>query len=255
MPKHNNAYTVVFVAVLAVIFAALLSMAASMLREKQERNVVLDQKRNVLKSFGLESLGLTEESTDQEVEDVFASRVTAIAVNQHGEEIEGVDVAKLKLEDERAKDLEANPDAVRHQPVYILKGDGGEPIAYAIPVIGKGLWSTLYGYFSLESDLNTVRGITFYKHGETPGLGGEIDAEWFQENFVGKKIYNDGGELVAVRVVKGKAADRYSGDALQHYVDGISGATLTSNGVTNMLVQDLEMYKPYFSRLRAAGGE
>ena len=126
--------------------------------------------------------------------------------------------------------------------------------AYAFPIVGKGLWSTLYGYFALEGDLNTVRGITFYKHGETPGLGGEISKPWFQENFAGKRILDDDGSLVSVSVVKGFAADQYSdpGD-LEHHVDGISGATITARGVSAMVKEALEQYEPYFSSIRSQG--
>ena len=94
-------------------------------------------------------------------------------------------------------------------------------------------------------------GITFYKHGETPGLGGEIEKDWFKNNFKGKKIYSPDGELVSITVVKGKVADLIAEDEAYHYVDGISGSTLTGNGLNNFLKQDLETYKPYFDKVKA----
>ena len=103
-------------------------------------------------------------------------------------------------------------------------------------------------HLALEPDLNTVRGITFYKHKETPGLGGEVEKKWFQDNFVGKKILNNNGELVSVKVVKGKAKELLSGDNLNHGVDGISGATITCRGVTEFLKNDLHRYKQYINR-------
>ena len=99
-------------------------------------------------------------------------------------------------------------------------------------------------------DLNTVIGITFYKHGETPGLGGEVEKKWFQNNFVGKKIFNQTGELVSVKVVKGKVNDVYFGEALNHGVDGISGATITSRGVSYFLKRDLLKYEQYLKNNR-----
>ena len=111
-----------------------------------------------------------------------------------------------------------------------------------IPISGKGLWSTLYGYFALEMDMKTVKGITFYKHGETPGLGAEVEKKWFQNNFIGKKIFDENSNLVSITVYKGS-----SGDDI-HGVDGISGATVTSNGVTNFLKSILNNYKPYLER-------
>jgi Na+-transporting NADH:ubiquinone oxidoreductase subunit C len=109
----------------------------------------------------------------------------------------------------------------------------------------------LYGYLALEADATTVRGITFYKHGETPGLGGEIEKEWFLGNFKGKKIFSvTAKKLTPIVVVKGKAADMYKGEELEHSVDGITAATITGSGVTELLDNALKAYEPYFSKLR-----
>ncbi|HSV43454.1 MAG TPA: NADH:ubiquinone reductase (Na(+)-transporting) subunit C, partial [Candidatus Bathyarchaeia archaeon] len=122
---------------------------------------------------------------------------------------------------------------------------------YVFPVSGKGLWSTIYGYLALEPDGVTLKGISFYKHGETPGLGGEIEARWFQQNFQGKKIYDVTSQtLRPVRVAKGRAADHVRGRDLEFVVDGISGATMTGNGVTEMLDHGLRVYDPYFQKVR-----
>lgn len=244
MPVRSNLYTVLFVGITAVIFSCALALAATLLQDKQQANVNLEIKRNILKSLG----ALTDEHPlRQAIEDTFAAQVEAIVVDAAGEVVTGAEANKIKPEDEAKK-----PEGDRRFPVFILKDAGGQPIAYCIPVEGKGLWSTLYGYLSLEADLDTVRGITFYKHGETPGLGAEIETAWFQDQFKGKRIMQD-GKLVSVTVVKGKASDRYSGEQLAHYVDGISGATLTSNGVTKLLLEDLAKYKAYFDRLRGKG--
>ena len=109
---------------------------------------------------------------------------------------------------------------------------------YSIPISGKGLWGTMFGYFSIESDGATAKGITFYAHKETPGLGGEEDKAWFQNNFIGKKFINEKGDLIGIKVVKGKA------DPSSDYeVDGISGATITSKGLESFLVEDLKKYE------------
>ena len=118
-----------------------------------------------------------------------------------------------------------------------------------MPVSGKGLWSTIYGYLALQTDLSTISGITFYKHGETPGLGGEIEKEWFTNNFKGKKIRDDNGVLTSVKVVKGKVI---AGNPKEiHEVDGISGATLTGRGVANFLKVELKKYEPFFAKIEA----
>ena len=100
-------------------------------------------------------------------------------------------------------------------------------------------------------DLNTVRGLTFYKHGETPGLGGEIEKPWFQHNFVGKKIFGPDNKLVSIKVIKGKVEGRITDpEEKLHAVDGISGATITSNGVTNLLAKWLKVYEPFIRKMQ-----
>ena len=111
-----------------------------------------------------------------------------------------------------------------------------------IPISGKGLWSSLFGYCAIDANnFSTVKGITFYAHGETPGLGAEISKEWFQSNYIGKEIYS-GEELLSIKVAKAGLADKEN----LYEVDGISGATITSNGVTKLLKRDLQRYEPYF---------
>ena len=99
----------------------------------------------------------------------------------------------------------------------------------------------MFGYIALKDDLNSVLGITFYKHGETPGLGAEVEKKWFQDNFIDKRIFDENGDFVSIAVAKGKALDQY------HSVDGISGATMTSNGVTKLLATDLGRYMNYIN--------
>ena len=114
-----------------------------------------------------------------------------------------------------------------------------------MPISGKGLWSSLFGYFALDADnYSTVKGITFYAHAETPGLGAEISKKWFQDNFVNKEIYEN-NNLKSIAVAKGKADENS-----KYEVDGISGATITSNGVTTLLSRDLRRYEPYFYKNR-----
>ncbi|MCA9404789.1 MAG: NADH:ubiquinone reductase (Na(+)-transporting) subunit C, partial [Candidatus Omnitrophica bacterium] len=136
-------------------------------------------------------------------------------------------------------------------PLYVYK-EGQQVISYAFPIIGKGLWSTLYGYLALEPNAMTVRGITYYKHGETPGLGAEIEKDWFQNNFKGKSIWDmKDQELWPVSVLKGKVADQINDpNKAKHYVDGISGATMTSKGVTEMIDREVRKYEPFLAKVR-----
>ena len=118
----------------------------------------------------------------------------------------------------------------------------------AIPISGKGLWSTLFGYFAVEPDGMTAKGITFYSHGETPGLGGEVEKSWFRDNFKGKRFINSSGALIGIQAIKG-GVDESSVDAY-HQVDGISGATMTVKGLNNFLLKDLKNYELFFNQIR-----
>ncbi len=240
MAAHSNSYTVGFITVIAVICSLILSTASSMLKERQMTNIAVDKKRNILKSFG----ALEEGATTSSIDAFYTEKVRGIVVDAAGKE---VDMSPDNVDPEVEEKTKSEAD--RLYSVYILKEDG-KNVAYTIPIIGRGLWSKLYGYIALGADLNEVLGITFYQHGETPGLGAEIAADWFQKNFVGKRILNEKGDLVAVAVVKGKAADYYNDAKLSHYVDGISGATITSRGVTKMLQKWLTLYEPYFAQVR-----
>jgi Na+-transporting NADH:ubiquinone oxidoreductase subunit C len=113
--------------------------------------------------------------------------------------------------------------------VYLVKGDGDSVEKYVFPIRGKGLWSILKGFIAVETDFQTIAGLTYYEHGETPGLGGEVDNTSWKEKWIGKAIYGDSGD-VEIEVIKGiaDADDKYA-------IDGLSGATITSRGVTNML--------------------
>ncbi|MEQ8835415.1 MAG: NADH:ubiquinone reductase (Na(+)-transporting) subunit C, partial [Lacipirellulaceae bacterium] len=133
--------------------------------------------------------------------------------------------------------------------VYKVVGDSGELEQIVIPIYGKGLWSTLYGFIALEKNINTVDGITYYEHGETPGLGAEIQNPDWQAKWVDKSVYDDGE--VELAVIKG-AVDETS-ETAAYQVDGLSGATITSNGVTNMIHYWLgpEAFGPYLDSLRS----
>lgn len=237
MDKNSSAYIFGFALVVCLICSFVLTFVSQSLKAKQELNSVLDKKKNILKVVSLRE-PLPEGATSEDVLDIYEEKITELVINARGEIVEDQSPGSI-------------PEGKEHYPLYIYK-EGASIKAYAFPVVGQGLWSTLYGYFSLEPDVETVRGITFYEHGETPGLGAEIEKEWFQENFVGKKIWDDNDKkLQPVAVVKGKVENVIKDkDEQRHYVDGISGATITSNGVTAMLEDELKKYEPYFKTIR-----
>lgn len=236
---HSNSYTFGFAAVVTIVASVLLASAATLLKPRQVENEKLDKKKNILLSVDIQPQE-GKSFSRKEISDIYAKKISELVLNSQGEVVAG----KLPSEIDPKKDTDL-------LPIFEEKEDGAI-VAYILPVSGKGLWSTIYGYLALQTDGNTVKGITFYKHGETPGLGGEISKEKFCSQFIGKRIFDDSGALVSIIVAKGKAV----GDAgkLKHMVDGISGATLTGNGVTNFLKVELEKYLPFLTKIRTQEG-
>lgn len=237
MNTNTTRYTFIFAFIVCVISAVMLSAISEGFRHKRELNEELDIKKNILKAVALKE-PITPKMKAGDVLKVYDSKIEASVIDKQGNIVEGKTPTQLK---EKDSDLFA---------LYTYREDG-QVMAYAFPIIGQGLWSTLHGYLAIERDATTIRGITFYKHGETPGLGGEIEKEWFQKNFKGKTIYSiKERRLTPTVVVKGMAADQFSGEALQYRVDGITAATITGNGVTELLNHWIGVYNSYLEKVR-----
>jgi Na+-transporting NADH:ubiquinone oxidoreductase subunit C len=237
MQKDSNKFTFLFASVMVIIVAVLLSVAAIGLGPYQAKNMRQEKMLNILSSVGIAG-------NAAEAENQFKKYITEqVVINAKGEQVKG-DVAAfdidLKKELDKAKTGQAGKEMY---PLFICKKDG--KTFYIIPVRGKGLWGPIWGYISLEEDLNTVYGVSFGHKGETPGLGAEIETVQFQQQFAGKKIMDESGKFISVRVIKGGAKDND-----EHGVDAVSGATVTSDGVSEMLRRTLEAYLPYFSGIQ-----
>jgi len=238
---HSNTYTFGFAAVITIVCSVLLAGAATLLKPRQVENEKLDKRKNVLLSANIKPAH-GGEFTRKDINDLYAEQIREKVIDLQGELIEGVSPSQL--------DPKKDTDKLA---VYEQKS-GDEVIAYILPISGKGLWSTIYGYLALETDMNTVKGITFYKHGETPGLGGEISKTLFTDPYAGKKIFDADGNLVSVMIAKGKAVG--TPDELVHMVDGISGATLTCDGMNIFMKRDLEKYLQFLTKNKTEeGGE
>lgn len=234
--RHSNAYTFRFAAMVTIVCSVLLAGAATLLKPRQVANELLDKKENILSS-----VGLTSEQGDlgrEQINKLYEEKIKELVIDEEGNIVEG----------KRPRDIDPKKDKNLY-PAY-ESIENGQITAYIIPISGKGLWSTIYGYLAVKPDLTTVKGITFYKHGETPGLGGEIDKEWFTDNYKGKKIRDENGNLVSIDIIKGDVEEKYPGDEAVHYVDGISGATLTCRGINAFLERDLKTYEPFFQKIR-----
>lgn len=178
---------------------------------------------------------------------IYQERIQSLVVDSQGEEITEVDGATVTAESIDVGKQFKLPAEDRLYPVYKFMGENSDEVeAYILPVYGNGLWDNIWGYIALESDMETIRGVVFDHAGETPGLGARITTIEVQERFKGKKIYDDLGELVAVRMVKGEGGDPsiYNNNE----VDGMSGATITATGVNNMLQKYLGYYEPYLEQ-------
>ena len=230
MDVNKNSYTFGFAAIMVVVVATLLSVAAISLKPFQDKNIELEKKQNILNSVGIQvERDAAAEAYEQYITESFV-------VNSAGERTEG-DAFTVDLAVELKKDVDAQVF-----PIFVSEMEGVK--SYILPVRGTGLWGPIWGYIALQDDLNTVLGAVFDHKGETPGLGAEISLGWFQEPFAGKTIY-EGDEFVSITVKKGGAAE----DDM-HAVDGISGGTITADGVTEMLKERLGNYVPFFESMR-----
>lgn len=234
--RHNALYTILFSGAVCIACAVLVSSAAVSLKEHQLRNAALDKQRNVLFATGLAQTG--ERLDAEEVQRRFAGIRSVVIDLQTGERTDidptGFDQAKAAKDPATSREAPENRASVKRLPNHALVYevmDGERRSVAVVPIEGYGLWSTLYGFLAVGQDGNTIQGITYYQHGETPGLGGEVDNPNWKALWPGRKIYGDSGDP-AIRVIKGVAGS--AADA-PYEVDGLTGATITSNGVTSML--------------------
>ena len=232
MKDFSNKYIFTFSAVMVVAVAILLSLTALLLQPRQDKNIEVEKKMNILSSINVTS-------TKENAEELYAKHIKEIfTINTEGRRIEGVDAFRVSLRAEQKKPL-----AEQSLPVYIAVADNGDTLQI-FPLEGKGLWGPIWGYVSLKDDMTTIAGVTFDHKGETPGLGAEINTTPFESQFLGKSLYEN-GTFVSVLVVKG-GADPGS----RHEVDGISGGTITSKGLEAMVHDGLIKYEKYLIQNR-----
>jgi Na+-transporting NADH:ubiquinone oxidoreductase subunit C len=238
MARDSTGYTVGFAAAVCIICGIGVAGAAVALKPRQDENKVLDQQKQVLLVAGL--LKPDQPATPAEIKALFEKNIRPELIDlktgtpAKGVEIKGFDQKRAQKDPATSTAAPENPAKVFRLPnnalVYHVLKDGKTDMLI-LPIEGYGLWSVLYGYLALDDDANTVKGITFYQHAETPGLGGEVDNPKWKALWPGRKIYDDKGK-VALSVIKGRAGPA---EADPHHVDGLSGATITSNGVTNLV--------------------
>lgn len=233
--KDSIAKTLTVATLLCVVCSVIVSTAAVMLKPAQIANKELDFKRNILSAAGLLNPSESVEEQFKNVEikmvDLDTGQFTNDIKPSNYDQRKASKDPKLSEELSNEEDLAKIGRVEEYAKVYIATTDAGQKVV-VLPVRGYGLWSTLYGFLAVEGDMNTVVGFGFYEHGETPGLGGEVDNPRWKGLWPGKKLFNEDGSI-AIEVVKGSVDPSTKG--AEHKVDGLSGATLTSKGVHNLL--------------------
>ncbi len=252
MTEDTVARSYYTVLILAFVCSALVAGTAVGLRPLQDANRLQDQRRNILYAAGLYKEG---KSIDQ----LFSSiepRTVELATGQYlSKEQRRQQGATDSAAEGRLLTGDEDPAGLhrleKYATVYLVK-EGDKLSQIVLPVRGKGLWSTMYAYVAVDADLTTINGISFYEHGETPGLGGEIENRSWQDGWQGKKLYDQNREM-KLKVVKGTVAP--GSEQAPYQIDGLSGATLTANGVSRLMEFWFgeHGFKPYFSQLKKQG--
>ena len=216
---------ITFAVTVAFVCCLCITAASTGLKARQQKNMRLDRQKNILKAA---TISYDPGAASAEViEGLFKKHILQVWAGMDGE-------------------LHPDPPAAGepYLPLYLTVEDG-DIVSYILPVDSRGLWGRIKGYMAIDADGSTIKGFTVYSHQETPGLGGEIESDWFQKNFVGKKIVGKSGQFASIKIAKGKVMGE-----LDNVVDGISGATLTGRYLSQGLATDLETYEGVSLRFR-----
>lgn len=239
----------------SLVCSVLVATTAIVLRPQQEENQTEFRQRIVLEIAGLYEPGADVSAVFGEID----ARLVELETGDYSDAFDAreFDAVAASRDPDLSITIPADVDVANvrrrsiYSPVYIVR-DGEEVDQVILPVRGAGLWSTLYGFLSLEADGNTVRGLRFYEHGETPGLGDQIDrADWLSQ-WPGKRVFGEGGD-VRLEVIRGQVQ---AGPDADYQVDGMSGATLTGQGVTNLVRYwaGPHGFGPYLDRIAGDAG-
>ncbi|MDK4680822.1 Na(+)-translocating NADH-quinone reductase subunit C [Kingella negevensis] len=248
--KDSFGGTMAVVLAVSLVCSVIVAGSAIGLKPTQNEKKLLDKQKNILAAAGLLS------GSNADVKTLYAERVEPRVVDlATGDYVEGLkdfDARTAAKDPEQSVAIPKEQDTAtiqrraKYAEVYLIKDTSGKLEQIVLPMHGSGLWSIMYGFVAVKADGNTINGITYYEQGETAGLGGEIANPLWQKNFVGKKLYNEKGE-VAIKVAKNASADQ------EHGVDGLSGATMTTKGVNGSFHYWFSEngYAPYLNKIKA----
>ena len=244
--RNSNGYTLVFMTLLLAVVAVALSGAFTFFKPFHEQNKRQEKMTDILYTIGLDKSALQKAAETKGlslnydlIQQYFNQYIVQqLTLDSQGNPVEGINAFEINLKQEMAK-----PAGEQHYPLFIAKYNG--KTYYIIPMYGKGLWDDIWGYIALEDDMNTIHGIKFGHKGETPGLGANITEKWFEDRFKGEKLFDENGKFTGIDIVKNWKDETNKND---HKIDAISGATLTGNGVENMINERVQHYVPYFTK-------
>lgn len=235
--KDSNTYIFIYASVMVVVVAAVLSAVSTLLKPYQDLNIEMARKLDILRSIekaeGVAEADNRNAYIDEEYDKYI---VDSYVINHLGEIQEEIDAFGVRVREENRKPVEE-----RNLPVFVGRDEAGE--YFIIPVYGRGLWGPVFGYVALEDDYNTIFGVIFDHESETPGLGAEISTAAFENQFKGKKLFDEDNEFVSIQVIKPGTVPLD-----EHRVDGVSGGTITGRGVDEMLRDTLGAYVEYFRK-------
>lgn len=242
-----------FVLAMTLIVGTILTALFIWLSPKFKVNEILANKKAVLTSVESYLPNKVKDLGNEDVEDIFSTKVEQYVVDYEGDPVDQDIIVNAGYPSGMAEEIDMAKEEKKDKedklfPVFVYQADNGDKV-YVTSVRGAGLWDKIWGNVAIKDDFNTVAGVAFDHKGETPGLGAEIkDNPSFGAQFAGKQIFNEDGEYVSVNVQKGGAREAYA----NHEVDGITGATITANGVRDMMYEGIQDYLPYFDKVKAA---
>ncbi len=236
--KDSNTYIFIYASAMVIIVAAVLSAVATILKPYQDLNIEMARKLDILRSIEKAEMVAAAENRVAYIDEEWERYIVdSYVINHLGEIQENIDAFEVRVREENRKPVEE-----RNLPIFVGRDEENE--YFIIPVYGRGLWGPVFGYVALENDYNTIFGVIFDHEGETPGLGAEISMPAFENQFKGKRLFDEDGEFVSIRVVKPGGGVPLN----EHRVDGVSGGTITGNGVDAMLRDTLGAYVEYFRK-------
>ena len=235
MNRDSNKHTYIFSVLMVVSVAFVLSFTSESLKELQNANVKKEKMQNILSSVGI---NVSRDESELLYKDYISNELSLKSDGTIDNDTKAFDI-NLAIEVKKDSDIQ-------RYPLYIANVENEK--FYVIPLRGAGLWAEIWGYIALKDDINTIKGVSFDHKSETAGLGAEITEDWFIDSFTDEKINDANGNFVGIYLTKTNN-DPGNSDKMDNEIDAISGATITGDGVSDMIIERIENYLPYFNNL------